>query len=119
MSRRDSRLSAALNVACVFLLATPLIARADVRGLVPSIATASVVASDNPPSPTCRSLECVRRHLSLSATVRLEGEFGRFAGRVTCWDADSLSAFEVDPDWGGSAPVSPIGWSQIARVDKR
>jgi hypothetical protein len=38
---------------------------------------------------------------------------------VARWDADSLSAFEVDPDWGGSAPVAPIGWSQIARIDKR
>jgi hypothetical protein len=25
----------------------------------------------------------------------------------------------VDPDWGGNAPVAPIGWSQISRVDKR
>ena len=105
--------------ALLLLLAMPPIARADVRGLVPTIATASIVASDSEQTPACASLECVRRHVNASATLRLEGEFGRFTGRVTRWDVDSLSAFVVDPDWGGSAPVAPLGWSQISRVDKR
>lgn len=134
MSRRDSRLPAAVKAARVALQSlspsllclalfvlqvTPSIARADVLELSPSITTASVVSSGDSQSPACKSLECVRRQVNASATLRLEGEFGRFTGRVTRWDADSLSAFEVDPDWGGSAPVAPIGWSQIARVDKR
>src|SRR5438045_1579745 len=101
------------------LLTTPSIAGADVRSLVPIIASASVVSPDDAQSPACRSLECVRRRIGGSTTVRLEGEFGRFTGRVTRWDVDSLAAFEVDPDWGGSAPVAPIGWSQISRVDQR
>jgi len=134
MSRRDSRLPAALkaarvalqslapNLLCLALFVlqvTPSIARADGRGLSPSITTASVVSSGESQSPACRSPECVRRHVNATATVRLEGQFGRFTGRVTRWDVDSLAAFEVDPDWGGSAPVAPIGWSQISRVDKR
>ena len=101
------------------LQVTSSIAKADVSGLVPSIATASVVTSGESQSPTCRSLECARQHVNTSTTVRLEGEFGRFTGRVTRWEADSLTAFQVDPDWGGNAPVAPIGWSQISRVDKR
>lgn len=132
MSLRGGTLPAALEVArlsfqslapsllsLLVLQVTPSIAKADARGLVPSVATASVVSSDESQFPACRSLECVRQHMNASATVRLEGEFGRFTGRVTRWDADSLAAFEVDPDWGGSAPVGPIGWSQISRVDKR
>jgi hypothetical protein len=108
-----------LCLALFVLQVTPSIARADVLELSPSITTASVVSSGDSQSPACKSLECVRRQVNASATLRLEGEFGRFTGRVTRWDADSLSAFEADPDWGGSAPVAPIGWSQIARVDKR
>src|SRR5260221_12557470 len=108
-----------LSAAVFVLLTTASIAGADVHGLVPIIASASVVNPDDPQSPACQSLECVRQRFHASTTVRLEGEFGRFAGRVTRWDADSLAAFEVDPDWGGSAPVAPIGWSQISRVDQR
>ena len=127
MSWRGSTLAAARALqsfapsllSLLVLQVTPSIAKADAHGLVPSMATASIVSSGESQSPACHSLECVRRHVNASATVRLEGEFGRFTGRVTRWDADSLAAFEVDPDWGGSAPVGPIGWSQISRVDKR
>ena len=105
--------------ALLALLTTASIAGADVHGLVPIIASASVVTPDDSLSPACRSLDCVRRRVHASTTVRLEGEFGRFKGHVTRWDADSLAAFEVDPDWGGSAPVAPISWSQISRVDQR
>jgi hypothetical protein len=95
------------------------VAGADVQRMVPIIASASVVSPDDSVSSACRSLECVRRRVGASTTVRLAGEFGRFTGRVTHWDADSLTAFEVDPDWGGSAPAAPISWSQISRVDQR
>src|SRR5690348_4190755 len=88
MSYRDGRLPAArqirhlalqslaLGMLCpaLFVLeATPSIARADVRELAPSIATASVVATADSQSAACRSLECVRRHVDASTTVRLEG----------------------------------------------
>jgi hypothetical protein len=105
--------------AVLVLLSTASIAAADVQGLVPIIASASVVASDDSVAGPCRSLECVRGRVHASTTVRLAGEFGRFTGHVTRWDADSLTAFEVDPDWGGSAPASPVAWSQISRVDQR
>lgn len=105
--------------AVLVLLSTASIAAADVQGLVPTIATASIVKSDDSGSAPCRSPECVRRHVDAWTTVRLAGEFGRFTGHVTRWDADSLAGFEVDPDWGGSAPVAPVGWSQISGVDKR
>jgi hypothetical protein len=132
MSWRGRTITTALKVACLALQAlapsllsllvlqvTSSIAKADVPRLVPSIATASVVSSGESQSPACRSLECVRQHVNTSVTLRLEGEFGRFTGHVTRWDADSLTAFQVDPDWGGNAPVAPVGWSQISRVDKR
>ena len=103
----------------LFLLLLPASsARADIRSLAPTLASASLVAPDSL-RPRCRSLECVRRRLRASTTVRLAGEFGRFAGHVNRWDADSLAGFEVDPDWSGDAPAAPLGWSQIARVDQR
>ena len=105
--------------ALMILLTTVSIARADVHGFVPVITSAWGAASADSESAACRTLECVRRHVDALTTVRLQGEFGRFTGRVTRWDADSLAAFEVDPDWGGAAPVAPIGWSQISRVDQR
>ena len=109
-----------LSLIASVLITVPVSSRAQSgTPLVPVIATASVVAHDDSQSPRCRSLECVRGHFNASSTVRLAGEFGRFTGRVTRWDADSLAGFEVDPDWGGSAPVAPIGWSQISNVDKR
>jgi hypothetical protein len=110
---------AVLCAVLLFLLPTASIAGADVRSLVPVIGSASIVSSDNSHSTPCQSLECVRRHVDAWTTVRLAGEFGRFTGHVARWDADSLAGFEVDPDWGGSAPVAPIGWSQISGVDKR
>jgi len=114
--RRGLLLSLIVSV----LITVPVSSRAQSgTPLVPVIATASVVAHDDSQSPRCRSLECVRGHFNASSTVRLAGEFGRFTGRVTRWDADSLAGFEVDPDWGGSAPAAPIGWSQISGVDKR
>jgi hypothetical protein len=134
MSWRDEVQSAALQVArlalqrvspgvlcpvLLVLLPTASIAGADVRSLVPSIAGASIVESNESQSSPCHSLECVRRHVDPWTTVRLAGEFGRFTGHVTRWDADSLAGFEVDPDWGGSAPVAPLAWSQVSGVDKR
>jgi hypothetical protein len=105
--------------ALLMLLPTASIAQADVRSLVPVIGSASIVQSNESQASPCQSLECVRRHVDPWTTVRLAGEFGRFTGHVTRWDADSLAGFEVDPDWGGSAPLAPIGWSQISGVDKR
>lgn len=134
MSRRNRMLPASLQIvrlalrsfavgvlwpALTLLVSTASIAAADIHGLVPIIASASVVNPDDSASAACRSLECVRQRIHASTTVRLEGEFGRFTGHVTRWDTDSLSAFEADPDWGGPAPVAPIGWSQISRVDQR
>lgn len=111
--------SGVLFPALFVLLNTASIAVADVHSLTPSIASASIVIPDDSQSPACQSLECVHRRLHASTTLRLEGDFGRFMGRVTRWDADSLATFEVDPDWGGTAPVAPISWSQISRVDQR
>jgi hypothetical protein len=109
-----------LSLTASVLIAVPAYSRAQSSTpLLPVIETASLLPRDESQSPRCRSLECVRRHFDASTTVRLAGEFGRFTGRVTRWDADSLAGFEVDPDWGGNAPVAPIGWSQISNVDKR
>jgi len=85
----------------------------------PTLASASIVPSAATVTGPCRSPECVRRKVNASTTVRLTGEFGRFSGRVTGWEGDSLVAFAVDPDWGGSVPAAPIAWSQLASVDKR
>ena len=104
--------------ALFLLLLSASSARADIHSLAPTLASASLVAPDSL-RPRCRSLECVRRRLHAFTTVRLAGEFGRYMGRVTRWDADSLAGFEVDPDWGGDVPAAAIGWSQIARVDQR
>jgi len=95
------------------------IVKADAQALVPSLASASVVAPDEAERPLCPSRDCVLRRVGPASTVRLTGGFGRFAGRVTRWDADSLAGFAVDPEWGGSVPAAPIGWSQIATIDKR
>jgi hypothetical protein len=108
-----------LCAALLVLLPTSSIAQADVRSLVPVIASASIVQSNDSLSAPCQSPECVRRHVDARTTVRLAGEFGRFTGHVARWDADSLAGFEADPDWGGNAPVVPITWSQISGVDKR
>ncbi len=102
------------------LIALPVCSRAQSGTAIPRVITStSIVASDNVELPSCQSLECVRRHVGASTTVRMAGEFGRFTGRVTRWDVDSLAGLEVDPDWGGSAPVAPIAWSQISNLDKR
>ncbi len=102
------------------LIAAPGISRGEVSMPIPRAMTGwSLAESDVSELPSCRSLECARRHVSVSTTVRMAGEFGRFTGRVTAGDADSLTSLEVDPDWGGNAPVTPIAWSQISSLDKR
>jgi hypothetical protein len=102
------------------LIALPACSRAQSGTPTPRVITSSsIVASDHSELPSCQSLECVRRHVGASSTVRMAGAFGRFTGRVTRWDADSLAGLEVDPDWGGSAPIAPIAWSQISNLDKR
>ena len=84
----------------------------------PSFVTSTLTA---PPGEKarCDQPDCVQRHLDGRATVRLAGEFGRFTGRVAHWSADSLSGFRPDPDWGGAAPPTPLGWDQIFQVDQR
>ena len=117
---RQGRRGLLLPLIASVLITVPVSSRAQTgTPLVPVISTASVVAHDDSQSPRCRSLECVRGQCNASTSVRLAGEFGRFTGRVTRWDADSLAGFEVDPDWGGNAPVAPVSWSQISTVDKR
>lgn len=101
------------------LLPTASVARVGAYALVPTLASASIVASDDSLTAACRSLECVRQRMHATITLRLDGEFGRFTGHVTRWDADSLAGFEADPDWGGSVPVAAVGWSQISRVEQR
>ena len=116
LRRRDLLLLLVVSV----LIALPAGSRAQSGTPIPRvITTTSIMASDEPELPSCKSLECVRRHVGASSTVRMAGEFGRFTGHVTRWDADSLAGLEVDPDWGGSAPVAPIAWSQISNLDKR
>lgn len=115
-----SRRGLFLPLIATALIALPVDSRAQGSTPVPRVITsASIMASDDLELPSCQSLECVRRHVGASSTVRMAGEFGRFTGRLTRWDADSLAGFEVDPDWGGSAPIAPIAWSQISNLDKR
>lgn len=115
-----SRRGLFLPLIATALIGLPVGSRAQGSTPIPPVITSvSIVASDDLELPYCKSLECVRRHVGASSTVRMAGEFGRFTGRLTRWDADSLAGFEVDPDWGGSAPIAPIAWSQISNLDKR
>jgi hypothetical protein len=103
-------------------LSTASMAATDAQRLTPTLASASIVPAlpshESGRSP-CRTLECAFRHVDALTTVRLAGEFGRFTGRVTRWEADTLLAFAVDPEWAGTAPATPIAWSQVSSVDRR
>ena len=85
----------------------------------PTFTTSTLTAPSSHDTAPCDQPECVSRKLDALSTVRLAGEFGRFTGRVADWSADSLSGFTPDPDWGGTAPPTRLGWDQIFQVDRR
>ena len=84
----------------------------------PTFTTSSLTAPSGDKA-RCDQPDCVQGRLDARVTVRVVGEFGRFTGRVAHWSADSLAGFTPDPDWGGTPPLAPVGWSQIYSVDRR
>ena len=98
-----SRRGLSLPLIVTVLIALPVCSRAQSSTPIPRVITsASIVASDVPELPSCRSLECVRRHVTVSTTVRLAGEFMDYdnsvphqPGILTSVSGDLLA--EVDP----------------------
>ena len=121
--RESARRALLLSLSALSLSLVAAGATASELGLTPNFRaptfTTSSLTAPSGEKARCDQPDCVQGRLDARVTVRVQGEFGRFTGRVAQWSADSLAGFRPDPDWGGTPPLAPVSWSQIYRVDQR
>jgi hypothetical protein len=105
----------------VTLVAGPALAEVPggVRAFRAPSFTTSTLSPREAEAPLCVQPDCARRKLDARTTVRLQGEFGSFTGRVTSWGPDSLAGFTTEPDGNRDAPAGPVAWSEVMRVERQ